>query len=183
MGSSMALPCGDSSRSRLGSTTPILGSAQAGNAASAPQAAINPTANLALIRRFTELLPRRQLFVLGCGPRAGARPKRVVSRSTRPGGSILSERIADREMEALGLVSPGRPAVAALGVERHAEAEPEEPERRQPLHRHTERALQGVGAEAVVLRGDAVGTVELELGAALKHVADIEERAHAGSLC
>src|SRR6267143_55328 len=182
MASSMALPCGDSSRSRFGSTTPILGSAQAGNVASATPAAINHTANLLLIKRFTELLPRMRLFVIRARPQAAARPKRVVSRRTRLGGSILSERIADRKLEALGLVSPLGQPVAVLGIERHAEAEAEKAERRQPLHGHPERALQVVRVETVVLRGDAVGAEELELAAVLKHVADIKERAHAGRL-
>src|ERR1700693_1709186 len=108
-------------------------------------------------------------------PQAAARPNLLVSRRIRPGGSILLESIADRKLEALGLVSPLRHAVAMLGIERHAEADPEEPQRPQPLHRHADRALQVVHVEAVVLRGDFVRTEEPELAAALKHVADIKE--------
>src|ERR1700694_367529 len=123
-----------------------------------------------------------RLFVIRFGPGLPARPKRVVSRRTRPGGLILSENIADRKLETLGLVAPASHAVAVPGIERLTEAEPEKAQRRQPLHRHPERALHVVCAEAVVLRGDAVGTEGLELAAVLKHVADIEERAYARGL-
>ena len=48
-----------------------------------------------------------RIKTLRCG-RESRRPKRLVSRRMRdPGGSILLERLADRELEALGLVSPG----------------------------------------------------------------------------
>src|SRR5205814_8409063 len=122
-------------------------------------------------------------FVIRFGPEA-RRPERVVSRRTCPGGSIVSEGIADRELEALGLVTPGRPAdIAAPGVERHAETEAEKPQRRQPLHREADRAPEaGEAGEPVALRRNGVRTEELEPAAGLIHVAEIEERAHARGL-
>src|SRR4029077_20809446 len=64
----------------------------------------------------------------------------------------------------------------------HPEAEAEEPERRQPLHRDPERALEILRAEAVGLWGESVRAVERQLAAGLKDVADVEERADARRL-
>src|SRR6185437_15485401 len=95
-----------------------------------------------------------------------------------------SERLANRELEALGLISPVVPQrIAAPGVERHAEAEPEEPERRQPLHRDAGRALEVAPAVQVIgLRRHPVRPDELDPVAGIEDVADVEEEAHPGVL-
>src|SRR5919108_494796 len=89
MDSFAALPCGDSSRSRCGSTTPIFSSAaKAGSAASTAPAAVTPIIQLLIIGRFTEL-PTSYVFSfesLGQQP-PGLKP--LVSRRNRPGGAIL----------------------------------------------------------------------------------------------
>src|SRR5579864_7967430 len=94
-----------------------------------------------------------------------------------------SEGIAHRELEPFLLVAPGGDAVALLGIQRHAIAESEEPERRQPLHRDADRALHALPAgEAVVGGSDVVRTVELDLVTGVVDAAHVEESAHAGGL-
>src|SRR5215472_4913922 len=93
------------------------------------------------------------------------------------------ESIAHRELEAFLLVSPGGDAVAVLGVDGHPEAESEEAERRQPLHREPDGAPDAVPAgEAVIDGTDVVGTVELDRVAGVVDPAHIEEQADAGGL-
>src|SRR5215469_6684764 len=125
------------------------------------------------------------------GP-SGAPAKRLVSRRTRSAARFLApgtsgdnpplESLSYRELEGLGLVTPGGDAVAALGVQRNPVAEAEKTQRRQPGDRYPGAVLQLTEGEVVVLRRDVIGTVEQRVAAGLIDTTDVEEGADAGGL-
>src|SRR6516225_5645310 len=71
-----------------------------------------------------------------------------------------------------------------MGIERDPEAETEETEGCEPLNREAHRALQARPAiKAVVDRTHVIGPIELDAGAGVVNVADVEKGAHPGGLC
>src|SRR5687767_5018025 len=80
-------------------------------------------------------------------------PRRTLRNETCTDITSL-EGLTDRELEPLHLIGIGV-CVALVRVERHRIAEPEHPERREPLHRQPRRMLQFIILELVLDRLEA----------------------------